>query len=103
MIWYWNHYLPDPAARRHPDASPLHAADLSSQAPALVLLAEHDILLDEGRAYAEALMKAGVKVETHEFSGQMHGFFTMTGILPASDLALERIGVFVDHLIAGQL
>jgi len=100
MAWYWDHYLPDPAARRHPDASPLHAADLSGQAPALIVLAEHDILLDEGRAYADALKAAGVKVETHEFAGQMHSFFTMTGILPASDLAMERIGVFVDRILA---
>jgi len=98
--WYRRHYLPNPALGTHPDASPLLASDLSGQAPALILLAQHDILRDEGWAYADALKAADVQVECHEFPGQMHGFFTMTGILPASDLALERIGVFVEHTLA---
>jgi len=98
--WYRKHYLPDPAFGAHPDASPLRASDLSGQAPALVLLAQHDILRDEGRAYADALKAAGVPVQCHEYAGQMHGFFTMTGILPASDQALEHIGEFVDHALA---
>jgi len=95
--WYRKHYLPDLTLGTHPDVSPLRASDLSGLAPALVILAQHDILRDEGRAYAKALATAGVKVDTYEFAGQMHGFFTMTGILPASDQALEQIGVFVDN------
>jgi len=97
MAWFWGHYIQDPAARQHPDASPLRAADLAGLAPALVLTAAHDILRDEGVAYADALRAAGVEVEHHDIPGQMHGFFTMTGILPGSDVGMDKIAAFVER------
>jgi len=100
MVWFWNHYLPDPDARRNPDASPLRAADLSGLAPALVLTAQHDILRDEGQAYAAALATAGVEVEQHEIAGQMHGFFSMTGILPGSDIGMDKVAAFVERILS---
>jgi len=97
MAWFWDHYLADPKARHNPDASPLQAPDLSGLAPALVLTAQHDILRDEGQAYADALRAAGVLVEHAQIAGQMHGFFSMTGILPGSDLAMQKINTFIDQ------
>ncbi|HEY1822227.1 MAG TPA: alpha/beta hydrolase, partial [Trebonia sp.] len=48
MVWFWDHYAPDPDARLHPDASPLRNADLLRLPPAVILTAEHDVLRDEG-------------------------------------------------------
>jgi len=84
MVWFWNHYAPDPASRLNPDASPIRAADLTGLAPAIVLTAEHDPLRDEGEAYADRLREAGVPVEHRRFSGQMHAFFTLVNLLPGS-------------------
>jgi acetyl esterase len=95
MVWFWDHYAPDPASRRNPDASPIRATDLSGLAPAIVLTAEHDPLRAEGEAYAERLRHAGVPVELRRFSGQMHGFFTMVGLLPGS---AEAIAYVTDEL-----
>jgi acetyl esterase len=99
MVWFWDHYAPDVDSRRNPDASPLQAADLTGQPPAVVLTAEHDVLRDEGEAYAEKLRAAGVPVELRRFPGQMHGFFTMVNVLPANALALDHIAAHVDRLL----
>lgn len=95
MVWFWDHYAPDPASRRNPDASPLQADDLTGLPPAIVLTAEHDVLRQEGEAYARRLSDAGVPVTHRRFAGQMHGFFTMLGILPAS---AEAIAYLADEL-----
>ncbi|HEX6854481.1 MAG TPA: alpha/beta hydrolase [Streptosporangiaceae bacterium] len=93
MVWFWDHYAPDPASRRNPDASPLQAADadLAGLAPAVVLTAEHDVLRAEGEAYADRLRGAGVPTQSRRFPGQMHGFFSMVGVLPGSAAGLDYV------------
>jgi acetyl esterase len=99
MTWFWDHYAPEVAARAHPDASPLRAPNLSGLPAAVVATAEHDPLRDEGELYATRLMKAQVPVRFRRFDGQMHGFFTMVGLLPGSDQAID----YVADAIAEQL
>ncbi|WP_338595832.1 alpha/beta hydrolase [Saccharopolyspora sp. SCSIO 74807] len=91
MVWFWDHYVPDIAARAEPDASPLRCADLAGSPPAIVLTAEHDVLRDEGEAYAEKLRAAGVAVQLRRFSGQMHGFFQFVGFLPGGATAIDYV------------
>ncbi|MCK2215558.1 alpha/beta hydrolase [Actinomadura sp. ATCC 31491] len=100
MIWFWDHYAPDHATRADPDASPLRAADLSGLPPALVLTAEHDVLRDEGEAYAERLRQAGVPVELKRFEGQMHGFFQMVNVLPGSAAGMGTVSEAVTRSLS---
>src|SRR3954454_14131821 len=84
MAWFWDHYAPDPAVRSRPGASPLRAGSLAGLPPAIVLTAQHDPLRDEGEAYADRLEQAGVRVQRRRFDGQMHGFFMLGDLVPAS-------------------
>lgn len=100
MIWYWDHYLPDVEARHEPEVSPLQHPVRSGLPPAIILLAEHDVLRNEGEAYADGLRRAGVAVEQRTFAGQMHGFFPMVNVLPASTDALDYIATEIEHALA---
>jgi acetyl esterase len=77
MDWYISKYLPDPARRAEPQASPLHAPQLAGLPPAYVATCIPDVLRDEGEAYAARLREAGVAVATQRHD-QIHGFFNTT-------------------------
>jgi acetyl esterase len=76
LQWYWDQYVPAPADREHPYASPLHA-DLSGVPPTVLLTAGHDPLRDEGIAFGDALDAAGVPTTRRHYEGGIHGFVTM--------------------------
>jgi acetyl esterase len=102
MAWFWDHYAPDPAARLHPDASPLRAGFFYQLPPAVILTAEHDVLRDEGELYATQLVKVRVPVLHQRFAGQMHGFFTMTGLLPGAEAGMDFVVEGIEKHLAGE-
>ncbi|QOV33946.1 alpha/beta hydrolase fold domain-containing protein [Streptomyces ferrugineus] len=70
-------YVPDVRRRGDPLVSPAHSsdtADLKGIAPALVIVAEHDLLRAEGERYAERLRAAGALVGRHDVAGADHGY-----------------------------
>jgi acetyl esterase len=93
--WFYRCYVGDePAARLHPDVSPLYADDFRGLPPALVYTAGFDPLRDEGIAYTEKLEKAGIPARHRCFQSLTHGFVSMGGICiaarnAASDIARE--------------
>jgi acetyl esterase len=84
MAWFLDHYVPDPAQRTHPHASPLFAERHTDLPPACVVTAGFDPLRDEGAAYADRLHNAGITVTRVEAPTLVHGFFTMSGVVPAA-------------------
>ena len=102
MAWFWDSYVADEAVRTHAAVSPLRAESLTGLPPTVLITAEHDVLRDEGEAYAARLHAAGVPVVSRRFDGQMHGFFTMIGILPGSAEATSWLaGRIRDALVTG--
>ncbi|QNG38796.1 alpha/beta hydrolase [Geodermatophilaceae bacterium NBWT11] len=99
MAVLWDHYVPDHVERSHPDVSPLRADDLGGLPPTILATAEFDVLRDEGEAYADRLAEAGVTVLRRRFEGQMHGFFTLVDLLPASPQALDWIATGLRDLL----
>jgi cation diffusion facilitator CzcD-associated flavoprotein CzcO/acetyl esterase/lipase len=89
MDWFWRHYAA-PAQRSDPRASPLLAADLSSLPPALVITAEFDPLRDQGKAYAEALARAGTEARHINYPGQIHTSFAAVGAIPTANAARQE-------------
>lgn len=89
MDWYIGKYLPDPARRAEPEASPLRAPSLAGLPPAYVATCLPDVLRDEGEAYATRLREAGVAVATQRHH-QVHGFFN-TAAVRSSRAALAQV------------
>lgn len=78
-------YLPDPALRSHPLATPLDA-DLTGMPGGIILSAEGDTIRDEAEEYGRRLRAAGVPVATVRAIGQLHGFVDHTDVSPAARL-----------------
>ena len=85
MAWFARHYLRGPADAADWRASPIKAASHAGVAPAVVIVAECDVLHDDGESYAQKLRDAGVPVEYREYPGMIHGFL---GMVPVVDDAM---------------
>lgn len=73
----------------NPEISPLLGNVPATLAQACFLIAECDILKDQGLAYAEKLHDAGVPVEALVYRGVPHAFIAMAGTLESGLAALN--------------
>ncbi len=101
--WYRDHYLPNAARWKEPDASPLFTEDLSGLPKAVVVTAGFDPLLDEGAAYADKLRDAGVEVRYRCESALIHGFVNMAGLSAGCADALDRVARDVGDALRAKL
>ncbi len=94
MGWFWDQYAGG-ADRRHPEVSPALAADLSTTPRTLLVTAEHDVLAEQGRAYAAALDAAGVDVTAWQVDGAVHSFWRQPERFAASRSLVVTVGALL--------
>lgn len=103
MDWYIGQYcdLADTADWR---ASPLLGEITQNTPPAIVVTASLDILSDEGKAYAGALKRAGVRTDHAELNGFVHGCWMQRKLFPAAESDLRACcKIVIDYVEAETL
>ncbi len=90
MRWFWEQYIGAEEDFHHPYASPLRADSLVGLPDATVIVAECDVLRDEGEAYARRLADAGVDARLTRYEGMIHGFNLQLDLIHAAETAIEE-------------
>lgn len=93
MKWLFNQYTTSEEGRKDIYISPLQASveELKGLPPTLIIVAENDILRDQGEALGRKLDEAGVEVSTIRFNGVIHDWGMLNGYarLPETYLLIE--------------
>ncbi|WP_065751183.1 alpha/beta hydrolase [Bradyrhizobium paxllaeri] len=103
MESFWNAYLPDVAARKQITAAPLNASidQLTGLPDALIIVAENDVLRDEGESYARKLVRAGVRVTSTRYNGTIHDFVMLNALAdtPAARGAIAQTNALLRSIL----
>ncbi len=89
--WFFEQYITR-SQRSDWRFAPLNADELEGVAPAVLVLAECDPLVDEGLAYADRLRAAGVAVTLELARGMTHDFIKMGRVLDEARHAQALLG-----------
>jgi monoterpene epsilon-lactone hydrolase len=82
---------------KDPLASPLYG-NVTGLPPIQLHVGEDEILFDDARRYAEAVVAAYGALQFHTWEGMLHVFPTNIGVLQAADAALDVIAAFLNSL-----
>jgi acetyl esterase len=103
MQLFWELYLTSPEDAANPYASPRRENNLMGVAPALIITAEYDPLVDEGERYGAQLRDAGVPARTVRYPGMIHGFMSYLGRVDAARSAVLECADALSHAMGTQL
>lgn len=92
---FWGYYTAGQGSGGRMQIAPLRQDNLQGLPPAMILVAEHDPLRDEGIAYAAKLAASGIPAQVLRAEGMIHGFLRMIGASPA---AARHFNAAVDAL-----
>lgn len=91
MAYYWKSYLAKPEDGSNPYACPLLAKDLKGVSSALIVVANYDVLRDDGEAYAARLKQSGVPVHCTRYLSMNHGFVHPGAVHEPAKRAMQEI------------
>ncbi|MFS4473076.1 alpha/beta hydrolase [Chryseobacterium sp. T20] len=89
----WAGYLPEDE-KDNPLAIPVLIKDFKETPPTLIILAEHDPLLDDGKQLSANMENAGVKLKTSLYKDMVHGFMHMGELLEEVQSAVNEMAEF---------
>jgi acetyl esterase len=89
----WKAYLPE-EEKHNPLAIPVLIKDFKNTPPTLVILAEHDPLIDDGKKLSENMKNAGIVIQTSFYKDMVHGFMHMGEILDEVQWAVGEMAAF---------
>lgn len=104
MAWYWTQFIGADAVARGATVEDSRINLLRSDPAAVpptsvVLVAAHDVLRDDGLAYADHLVRWGAAVVTIEASGMTHGFARLQPQAPRAREWMRRATATLVELI----
>jgi len=103
MQSFWDAYVPDHAMREHITAAPLNAStdQLAGLPDTLIIVAENDVLRDEGERYARRLARAGVRVTSTRYNDTIHDFVMLNALAdtPATRSAIAQTNAFLRSIL----
>lgn len=76
MEWFGNYYIRSEEDAKNPLVAPLHATELADLPPTFIVVAENDVLRDEGMQFGTKLLETGVDMELMIAEGLVHSYFT---------------------------
>ena len=103
MDWFMGHYMSPQDDPADPRLSPIREPDLSGLAPAVVVTAGFDPLVDQGEAYAKRLRDAGAPTVYRCYDGLTHAFTAFTGAIPCAEWACREIAGLVREGLEGRI
>jgi len=89
MSWFFGHYAQE-EEWSDPRISVLRSPALPNSPSTWLAIAEHDVLRDEGEAYAQCLRDAGVPVQFRFCNGLPHGFARLFNHVDTARLVVEQ-------------
>ncbi len=100
--WFDALYFSAEEERSSPLASPLLHDVAAGIAPAMIVTAGFDPLKDDGAAYAEKLVAAGVACEHVDYADQIHGFMSLPAFSGSAEEAVRRCASAVARKIGAR-
>ena len=99
MEWFWTQFGADAHARDY-RVAPSRAATHAGLPPAYVIVAEADLLRDEGEHYAAQMQRAGVAVTARRGAGMTHGFARLFPVCGAADALMNEASAALRQALA---